>query len=292
MTSDDLILRSTAAIMAIAPAMLFIGIICLRGPWRDSRRLIWTAYGLGFCVAIPTAGVVAIYAPLTVNIEDFRLYAATVALVEAAVPEETAKYLIILFFIMRHEDLRRPADAMLLTICVSLGFATIENLYYVIGSEDWSDTAMMRAVTAVPMHATIAVVMGYYAAQLLRRPERYRRLLVHMWFWPFLLHGLYDYPVFAIHRLFEIRGAVPSSELVEFQILFALAILAAIAAALAAIRALAGQRNAMERLEWQAHENSHVPSWLTRSVNTPQGTATSNPDLTDATATTLSNTGQ
>jgi RsiW-degrading membrane proteinase PrsW (M82 family) len=292
MPDDDLILRGTAAIMALAPAMLFIGVVCLRKPWRDSRRLIWIAYGLGFCVAIPTAALVAIYAPLIAGIGDFRVYAAAVALIEAAVPEETAKFLIILFFVMRHEDLRRPADAMILTICMALGFATIENLYYVIGSEDWTDTAMLRAVTAVPMHATIAVVMGYYAAQILLHPERYRRLLVCMWFWPFLLHGLYDYPVFAIYRLLEIQDSVPNAQLIEFQLIFAFAFLAAIAAALAAIQVIAGQSNAMRPLAWHTPEGTRIPRWLLRTINRPRRNETPETPPAELTARGLSNTGQ
>ena len=292
MSDDDLILRGTAAIMALAPAMLFIGVVCFRRPWRDSRRLIWIAYGLGFCVAIPPAALVAIYAPLIASIGNFRVYAAAVALIEAAAPEETAKYLIILFFVMRHEDLRRPADAMILTICMALGFATIENLYYVIGSEDWTDTAMLRAVTAVPMHATIGVVMGYYAAQILLHPERHRRLLVCMWFWPFLLHGLYDYPVFAIYRLLEIQDSVPNSQLIEFQLIFAFAFLAAIAAALAAIQAIVGQPGAMRPLAWQPPEGTRIPRWLLRTINRPRRNETPEPRLAEMTARRLSNTGQ
>lgn len=266
MPSDDLTLRGIAAVMALAPAILLIGIFCVRRPWRDSRRAIWIAYGLGFSVAIPTAAIVAIYAPLIAGIENFRLYAAAVALFEAAGPEEAGKYLVVLFFLMRHEDLRRPADALMLTICMALGFATIENLYYVVGSENWTGTAMLRAVTAVPMHATIAVVMGYYATQSLLRPERRRRLLVYMWVWPFALHGLYDYPVFAIYRLLETHEPVQRSQLIEFQIIFAAAFLVAIAAALAAIQAVAGQHAAMRPLAWQANEEARIPLSLSRPV--------------------------
>ena len=264
MPGDDLILRGVAAMSALAPAMLLLGVLCICSPWRDSRRFVWTAYGLGFCVAIPTAGVVAVYAPVIASIDDIRLYAASVAFIEAALPEETAKYLIALYFIMRHADLRRPADALVMTICMALGFATIENLYYVIGSEDWSNTAMLRAVTAVPMHATIAVIMGYYAAQLLLRRERRRRWLVAMWFWPFVLHGIYDYPVFAIYRLLEIQDTVSNAQIIEFQIIFCLAFLAAIAAALAAIQAISGQGNAMKPFE-RGESTVGVPSRSGRS---------------------------
>jgi RsiW-degrading membrane proteinase PrsW (M82 family) len=289
MANDDLILRSAAAFAALAPAVLLITVFCLREAWRDSRRLIWTAYGLGFSVAIPTAGFVAIYAPFTADIEDFRLYAAAIAFLEAAAPEETAKFLIIYFFVLRHAELRRPADAMVLTICMALGFATIENLYYVVGAEDWTATAMLRAVTAVPMHATIGVVMGYFATQLLLHPERYRRFLVHMWVWPFLLHGLYDYPVFAIYRLLEVQEVVPNAQLIEFQILFVAAFLIAIAAALAAIHAIGDQPGAMQHLGWRHHEDPRIPIWLTRSLDVSGKTTAPKPTTPPLTARTIRN---
>lgn len=270
MSDHDITLRTIAAISALAPALFFICLVCYRTPWRDSRRLVWIAYGLGFCVAIPTSAVVATYAPVIADIGNFRLHAAAVAMLEAAAPEETAKFLIILYFVLRHEDLRRPADAMIMAICLALGFATIENLYYVVGAADWSDTAMLRAVTAVPMHGTLAVVMGYFAARLLLEPVRYRSLLVHMWLWPFLLHGFYDYPVFAIYRLLEIQDAVAKPQLVEFQLIFAGAFLSAIAAALAAIHAVAGNTGAMRPFGAKTKAVEGVPSWLLRSVDRPQ----------------------
>lgn len=270
MPDHDLILRAIAAISALAPALLFIGIICFRTPWRDSRRLVWIAYGLGFCVAIPTAALVGTYAPAIGRIGDFRLYACAVAILEAAAPEETAKFLIILFFVLHHEDLRRPADVMIMAVCMALGFATIENLYYVVGSADWSDTAMLRAVTAVPMHGTLALVMGYFAARLLMEPGRYRWLLIHMWLWPFLLHGLYDYPVFAIYRLLEKQEFIPKSNLVEFQLIFATAFIAAIGAALAAIHAIARNAHAMRSIGARTVHADDAPAWLLRSINRPQ----------------------
>lgn len=269
MSDHDLTLRTIAAISALAPALLIIGLVCYRTPWRNSRRLVWIAYGLGFCVAIPTSALVATYAPIIAGIGNFRLYAAAVAVLEAAAPEETAKFLIILYFVLRHEDLRRPADAMITAICMALGFATIENLYYVVGAADWSDTAMLRAVTAVPMHGTLAVIMGYFAARLLLEPARYRGWLVHMWLWPFLLHGFYDYPVFAIYRLLEIQDTVPKPQLFEFQLLFAGAFLAAIAAALAAIQAITGNAGAMRPFGAKVKAVDGVPSWLLRSIDRP-----------------------
>ncbi len=221
--SDPLLLRVAAAIAAIAPGGLLLAYFSYSSAWRGIRELIWIAFGLGFTAAIPIAGVASLYSQSFFSIADLRLFAIGVAFLEASLPEELGKFLVLYYFILRHEDMRRPLDAVALSIVVSLGFASIENIYYVFGSEDWGGTAMIRAVTAIPMHSTMGIIMGYFGAQYLIAPRR--RALLLMLLCPTALHGFYDYPVFAVQRLYETSQGLADGEALEFQIVFFAAIL-------------------------------------------------------------------
>ena len=56
-------------------------------------------------------------------------------------------------------------DALVYGTAISLGFATLENFEYVFSaaSIDQSfEIAVVRAISAVPMHASCGVIMGYY----------------------------------------------------------------------------------------------------------------------------------
>ncbi len=235
---DSLPWRLIAVGSAVAPAAMLLTYFYMAGAWRHLRELIWISFGFGFSVAIPIAGLAALYAPEIAKIAALRPHAAAVAFLEASIPEELGKLLVVTCIILRHEDLRRPVDAIILTVLVGLGFATIENLYYVFGSENWTETAMLRALTAVPMHATVGIVMGYFAARYLLADGNRWILLAAMFIGPTLLHGFYDYPVFAIQQLLATVGRPSNLAYAEFQGIFVGAIAASALAALAVFRAV------------------------------------------------------
>lgn len=247
---DTLQWRLVAAASAIAPAAILLTYFCMADAWRHLRELTWISFGLGFSVAIPIAGIAALYAPEIAKITEVRPYAAAVAFLEAAIPEELGKFLLVTCIVLRHEDLRRPVDAIVLTVLVGLGFATIENLYYVFGSDNWTETAMLRALTAVPMHGTVGVIMGYFAARYLVQPGAAALLLAAMFFAPTLLHGLYDYPVFAIQQILAAGDHLEESVHLEFQGIFVAVIAASALSAMAVFRSVANSPDLTALAPW------------------------------------------
>lgn len=247
---DSLPWRLIAVASAVAPAAMLLIYFYMSGAWRHLRELIWISFGFGFSVAIPIAGIAALYSPEIAKITALRPHAAAVAFLEASIPEELGKLLVVTCIILRHEDLRRPVDAIVLTVLVGLGFATIENIYYVFGSENWTETAMLRALTAVPMHATVGIVMGYFAARYLLAEGGGWLLLAAMFLIPTLLHGLYDYPVFAIQQLLALPERPGELAYAEFQGIFIGAIVASALAALGVFRAVAGAADLTGPAPW------------------------------------------
>lgn len=233
---DSIQWRLIAACSAVAPAAALIAYFCMSSTWRHLRELVWISFGLGFSLAIPIAGVTTLYAPMIATIPGVRLHALAVAFLEASVPEELGKLLVVFCILLRHEDLRRPIDTIVATVTLGLGFATIENLYYVFGSENWTETALLRSLTAVPMHATVGIVMGYFAARYLLAGRMATLFAGPMFFAPTVLHGFYDYPVFAIQQLLAIGAEPAASGYREFQTVFIAAVTASALAALATFR--------------------------------------------------------
>jgi len=67
----------------------------------------------------------------------------------------------------------------------------VENVMYVM--DGGYQTALLRALTAVPAHAVFGVTMGFYFG-IARRYEEVRK--AHLWkaiAIPILLHGIYDF---------------------------------------------------------------------------------------------------
>lgn len=124
----------------------------------------------------------------------------------AALCEELVK-----FFFLNRQTWKHPAfdyqfDAIVYAVTLSLGFAALENVEYVL--QYGLGTGLLRAVTSVPGHAIFGVFMGYfygYAKLAWFEGDRakelyYRRLAVIV---PLLLHGTYDF--FAMTMAFDER---------------------------------------------------------------------------------------
>ena len=111
----------------------------------------------------------------------------------AAIPEETAKLLLLWLFLRNCRDFDERMDGIVYAVCIGMGFAAFENIEYLFASgSDWVTTGIGRSITAIPGHFGFAVVMGYYYS--LNHFDRYRApgAGVKMWLYPVLGHGLYD----------------------------------------------------------------------------------------------------
>ncbi len=112
------------------------------------------------------------------------------AFILVALVEEFSKFLFVRGILYNDDHFNEPFDGIVYSVTVSMGFATVENILYV--SEGGYSTALMRMFTAVPAHATFAVLMGYFIGRAkfenTRVPLSLAGLLAATVF-----HGAYDY---------------------------------------------------------------------------------------------------
>lgn len=106
----------------------------------------------------------------------------------AALIEEGVKLYFLRRYLYRRAEFDEVADGIVYAICVSLGFAFVENFMY--GYRDLR-VLFVRAFTAVPGHAVFSGVMGYYLGLSKLEPGRGRAWAAGL-AWAILLHGLYD----------------------------------------------------------------------------------------------------
>ena len=107
-------------------------------------------------------------------------------------------------------------DGIVYAACVGLGFAGAENILYLLQSEDWVLTGIVRSVTAVPAHFAMACAMGYFYSKRHfgdRRPLTAACILAV----PILIHWTWDALAFS-------EGVLPALSVV-INILFVLLIL-------------------------------------------------------------------
>ena len=87
-------------------------------------------------------------------------------------------------------------DGIVYAVMISLGFATIENIFYVfVYADDSLSVAITRMFTAIPLHAVCGVILGYFVG-LAKFSSNQKRLLFKGLFLAVLIHTLYDYFIF------------------------------------------------------------------------------------------------
>ncbi|HEV8513979.1 MAG TPA: PrsW family glutamic-type intramembrane protease, partial [Cyclobacteriaceae bacterium] len=114
------------------------------------------------------------------------------AFILVAFIEEFSKFIFVRWVLYPNKNFNEPFDGIVYAVSVSLGFAGLENILYVMNSENGVATGIMRMFTAVPAHATFAVLMGYFMG--IAKCERGKAHFV--WYGlatAALFHGAYDY---------------------------------------------------------------------------------------------------
>lgn len=97
----------------------------------------------------------------------------------------------LLIAIYNHVEFDDPYDGILYGASISLGFATIENVLYLLSFG--LDTAFMRALLPVSSHALFGVVMGYYYGRAkFSKLAKTKEMIAMALCAPVVLHILYN----------------------------------------------------------------------------------------------------
>ncbi|MED1782495.1 glutamic-type intramembrane protease PrsW [Brevibacillus fortis] len=119
---------------------------------------------------------------------------------QSAVVEEFFKWMVIYFTVYKHLEFDEPYDGIVYAVAVSLGFATLENLFYLI--INGTNIAIWRAFLPVSSHALFAVWMGYYLGRAkFSKDAKHERLFLWMSITlPISLHALYNVIFLAVQN--------------------------------------------------------------------------------------------
>lgn len=190
----------TILFCALLPAVLLIGYVRYRDrqhPEPIGRVMQAVIYGVfSALLAVPLSMALEGYALSS----DYGVLAMLPfvrgvfhAFVGAAIPEESVKLLFLYILLRQCDDFDEAIDGIVYAVCVGMGFAAIENVFYLFsGDGDWRYTAIMRSVLAVPGHYIYAVLMGFFYALVHFHPRRFGHLRSLVWIAPVLAHGIYD----------------------------------------------------------------------------------------------------
>jgi protease PrsW len=181
---------------AIAPGIAILSYFYLRDSFEpEPISLVIRSFIFGMLLVIPIM-VLQYIMQTEWNWRD----GIVASVVQSAVVEEYFKWMVIFFTAYKHVEFDEHYDGIVYAVAVSLGFATVENLFYLI--INGTDVAIWRALLPVSGHALFAVWMGYYLGKAKFTQQRNKKRLF-LWasiVLPIGLHAVYNLIFLAVQN--------------------------------------------------------------------------------------------
>ena len=139
--------------------------------------------------------------------------------------EEFLKYFVVKEKVLRNPEFDEPTDAIIYMIISALGFATLENIFFIISEQSAFNasqmigTVLFRFITATFLHALCSGLIGFFIALSILKIKEKWLLLSFGLTAASILHGLYDFSIMKLNQQLSFFYAFA-----VIAILFALAI--------------------------------------------------------------------
>jgi RsiW-degrading membrane proteinase PrsW (M82 family) len=173
---------------AIAPGIAILSYFYLKDKYEtEPLHMVVKSFILGILLVFPVMVIQFGFQ------EEFRLGVFVQSYFSAGFLEEFFKWFIVYYTAYKHVEFDEPYDGIVYATAVSLGFATLENFFYLLSHG--VSVAFYRALLPVSSHGLFGVLMGYYLGKAKFSPVLFKQrlYLVLSLGIPVLLHGTYDF---------------------------------------------------------------------------------------------------
>ena len=186
--------------LAVVPAVFLVRYYYRQDKGKpEPKKLILKIFFLGFVIVIPVSLLEFL---ISSYVEAYfagtpLLFAFLHAFVVAALIEEFGKLWVVKRYAYKDVHFDEIMDGIVYMVIASLGFACHENIFYVLDA-GWG-VALIRAFTAVPLHAFASGWMGYYLgrAKFASSEQEKKDLIKKGYLIAVMIHGTYDFLLFA-----------------------------------------------------------------------------------------------
>ena len=180
---------------ATLPAILILFYVYKQDKFPEPRAIVIKTFLFGCGITLAVKLLIPAFDDYSQKYFTGETYYFFDSFIRAAFLEELFKLFVLVFYCSRKTEFDEPMDGLVYGVAVSLGFAAYENIEYVLYSynEPSFHLAYVRALSAVPMHALVGVVMGFLITQsIFEEKHNYLNLFMALSI-PTLIHGFYNY---------------------------------------------------------------------------------------------------
>ncbi|NVO21571.1 MAG: PrsW family intramembrane metalloprotease [Bacteroidetes bacterium] len=187
-------------LLSLAPVFILLAYVYMRDKYeKEPLRLLFEGVFAGGILLFPVAAIEQGLSTIVPAFQGIGM-AAYDGFVVAGFTEEVFKFLVLFFLFWRNRNFNERYDGIVYAVSVSLGFAAVENIFYVYKGS--YQVGLLRAFTAVPAHMIFGILMGYYLGMAKFQTDRRRGFLWKAILVPWLFHGTYDFLLLSKHLLF------------------------------------------------------------------------------------------
>ncbi|MBI2429442.1 MAG: PrsW family intramembrane metalloprotease [Ignavibacteriales bacterium] len=196
--------------LAIAPGVAIALYVYLRDKYeKEPLALLLKSFFAGFFIIVPAA-LIEMWFKQTFVLSGSIASIALNNFIFIGLTEELCKFICLYLVAYPKPDFNEPFDGITYAVMVSMGFATSENILYVM--DGGLHVAVMRIFTAVPAHASFSILMGYFVG--LAKFKKHDRI--------YLLLGLVAATLF--HGAYDFFLSINNIELIAFGALISLVV--------------------------------------------------------------------
>ena len=201
----NLLLYLLLLFISVAPAFLLMFFVYRMDKYeKEPIKALIKAFCAGMLSVVFTL--------ITVNICDYTIglipyLNETVfydSFITAGIPEELCKFLVFMIFIWNDKNFDEYFDGIVYASFISLGFATVENIMYVLPGG--LGVGIMRALLSIPGHFLFGVILGYFLS-LAKFSKGKRGLYIFLGLLIAMsAHGLFDWLLMFSERVGDFLG--------------------------------------------------------------------------------------
>lgn len=196
-------MRYSFLLLAIAPTIACILWIYLKDKYeKEPLKTLAKFFCLGILVSL--IGIIIESILMRLNIWSGYSYYLYVAFIVAGFTEEGLKAIILIPLLLKEKNFTEKLDGIVYSVFLSLGFATVENIIYVVfeNSSIAFEVGITRGVISIPTHIMFGITMGYYISKYKFSSNKIKRreYLLMAVLVPILLHGIFDFILMIKYR--------------------------------------------------------------------------------------------
>ena len=190
-------------VLAIAPVATIILWIYLKDKYDKEPVITLSKF---FILGILVSALAIYVEELLIKLNTFSKIGDMIyiSFIVAGLTEEGLKALILIPNLLRERNFNEKLDGIIYSIFLSLGFATVENIIYILFEDPTSvfQVSIIRAIISIPAHMMFAIIMGYYISKYKfnsSTPKQKTYLIISI-IVPILLHGIFDFILMIPYR--------------------------------------------------------------------------------------------